>query len=227
MKWKDDGNGQGGDSDPNEVYYENNDYTAYGETDIKQPVVSMRLLYWGIGAAVIIGLALIIFANITGSADKARFSALEQKIAQLEQQMIKVDGVDEKVTRIWEQARTFETFKTRFDRTEASMSLRMDRLATSLDGLQKTTDAALNKIRQLEKDSRKKTVSASKTIPKKTPAKKPAKATGKTHTVVSGDTLYNIGQRYNLSVDALRAINKLSNGEMIHVGQTLNVSPPK
>lgn len=224
MKWKDNGNGQGVNTDSDDVYYENDNYSSYQETDRRAPVVSMRLLYWGIGIAAAIGLLLIIFANVFSSAEKARISALEQKISQLEQMMMKVDGVDEKVTRIWEQAKTFETFKTRFDRTEASMSLRMDRLATSLDAVQKKIDASVKRINQLEKESRKKTAASSQAAAKKTPAKKTVSASTKTHTVVAGDTLYSISKRYRLTVDELRAINKLSKGEMIHVGQTLKVT---
>lgn len=42
------------------------------------------------------------------------------------------------------------------------------------------------------------------------------------HTVVSGDTVYNISKRYGISQDDLRAWNNL-NGNNINVGQTLRV----
>ncbi len=42
----------------------------------------------------------------------------------------------------------------------------------------------------------------------------------RTHTVQSGDTLYNIGRRYGVTVDQLRQRNNLT-GDMIRVGQQL------
>jgi TolA-binding protein len=110
----------------------------------------------GDGIAVVVGVVLLVmllFSNINEPTDQAQINELEQKIEQLEQRLEKYDGVDEKVTRIWEQAKSFETFKTRFDRSEASMSLRMDHLAMSLDALQKKTDETLKKVGNLEKGS--------------------------------------------------------------------------
>lgn len=45
----------------------------------------------------------------------------------------------------------------------------------------------------------------------------------KTHTVVSGDTLYSLGKKYGLTVDELKSINKLTS-DTIKVGQVLTVS---
>jgi membrane-bound lytic murein transglycosylase D len=64
---------------------------------------------------------------------------------------------------------------------------------------------------------------------KKVVAAKPApveKKGVKIHTVVAGDTLFNISQRYNLSVDKLKALNKLPDGAVIHIGQKLTVGAP-
>jgi LysM repeat protein len=46
--------------------------------------------------------------------------------------------------------------------------------------------------------------------------------TTRTHTVVKGDTLYNISRRYNLSVAELKALNGLTNNT-IFIGQQLKV----
>jgi LysM repeat protein len=141
----------------------------------------------------------------------------------LQQQLQKYAGVDEKVTTIWEQAKTFETFKTRFDRSEASTSLRMDHLAMSLDALQKKINEFQAKLAKLERTPGAKAASAGRPASKKKLASK-KKATAETHTVVAGDTLYNISRRYNLSVAELRSINNLKKGAVIHVGQKLIVS---
>lgn len=52
---------------------------------------------------------------------------------------------------------------------------------------------------------------------------KASKSTQSTYIVQAGDTLYKIGQQFNLSVSELRAKNNLA-GDLIHPGQTLTVS---
>jgi LysM repeat protein len=227
MKWKDTGDGQAANPEKSDPYYEDDGYSSFKEKGLKKAAIlsgnPVRYLYWGLGIAVVAGVVLLVmllFSNINEPADLARITALEQKIEQLEQRLEKVDGVDEKVTRIWEQAKSFETFKTRFDRSEASMSLRMDHLAMSLDALQKKTDETLKKVGNLEK------VPGTPVAPVTPPPAKKAVTAEKTHTVAAGDTLFSISRRYNLSVEKLRSINKLTDKTVIHVGQTLLVSSP-
>lgn len=226
MKWKDTGDGEAAKPEKSDPYYEDDGYASFKEKGLKKDTIlsgnPVRYLYWGIGIAGVVGVVLLVmllFSNINDPTDRAHISALEQRIERLEQRLEKFDGVDEKVTRIWEQAKSFETFKTRFDRSEASMSLRMDHLAMSLDALQKKTDDTLKKVGKLEK------VSASPAALVNPPPVKQA-ATVKTHTVAAGDTLFSISRRYNLSVEKLRSINKLPEKTVIHVGQTLTVSSP-
>ena len=221
MRWKDTDNDNGAANETSDPYYEDDGYASFKEKGLKKAAIlsgnPVKYLYWGLGIAVVAGVVLLVmllFSNFNETADLARINDLEEKIVQLEQRLDKYDGMDEKVTRIWEQAKAFETFKTRFDRSEASMSLRMDHLAMSLDALQKKTDNTLKKVAQLEKPP----------IAPKPPPPKKAVTTVKTHTVVAGDTLFNISRRYNLSVEQLKAINKLPKGAVIHVGQKLRVS---
>ena len=226
MKWKDTGDGEAAKPEKSDPYYQDDGYASFKEKGLKKAALlsgsPVRYLYWGVGIAGVIGVVLLVmllFSNVTEPTAQAHLSALEQRIERLEQRLEKFGGVDEKVTRIWEQAKSFETFKTRFDRSEASMSLRMDHLAMSLDALQKKTDDTVKKVGNLEK------VSASTAAPLNPP---PGKQTArvKTHTVAAGDTLFSISRRYNLSVEKLRSINKLTEKAVIHVGQTLTVSSP-
>ncbi|MGD2028879.1 MAG: LysM peptidoglycan-binding domain-containing protein [Desulfobacterales bacterium] len=133
----------------------------------------------------------------------------ENRLKELEQKVAGFHDTKDKTTQILEQIQTFEALKDRFDRLEASMTLRMDHVAKGLNDLQK-------KIAQVK--------------PKKTQVVKPAKAAPKTtkkryYTVQSGDTLYRISQTYGLTVDKLRILNKLSDTAVIHPGQELLVSP--
>jgi hypothetical protein len=139
MKWKDTSQGESDNLVKNDPYFEDDGYSSFKEKGLKTSAIlsgnPVRYLYWGIGIAVVAGVVLLVmllFSNVSDSTDLAKISAMEQRIEQLEQRLEKYDDVDEKVTRIWEQAKSFETFKTRFDRSEASRSLRMDHLAMSL-----------------------------------------------------------------------------------------------
>lgn len=54
------------------------------------------------------------------------------------------------------------------------------------------------------------------------PPQKPTKATEATYTVKAGDTLYNISQRYNVTVEKLIRLNNIKNN-VIKIGQTLKL----
>ena len=58
------------------------------------------------------------------------------------------------------------------------------------------------------------------------PSNAPVDLRAKTHTVVRGDTVYNLAKRYHILQDDLRAWNSLSDNT-ISVGQVLKVKPPK
>ena len=89
-----------------------------------------------------------------------------------------------------EQAKSFEKFKDRFDRSEASMSLRMDHLTMSLEALQKQ----LNETQQPK-------AKAAPVAEKPAAASKPkAAAVIRYHQVQPGDTLYSISKKYALKV---------------------------
>ncbi len=45
------------------------------------------------------------------------------------------------------------------------------------------------------------------------------------YTVVEGDTLYSIGNRYKISADAIRYVNNISDADTISIGQVLTIPP--
>lgn len=229
MKWKDSGDDREIDpaeSDPN---YDDEGFASFNAKGVNKPrrlsPQAAGYLFGGLGLVIVVLLVLLLSTRRNTSVDPARIADLQQRVANLQQQLKKYAGVDEKVTRIWEQAKTFETFKARFDRSESSTSLRMDHLSMSLDTLQKKIGTFQAKLAKLEKATGGKAASAGPPAAKKKLASR-KKATAKTHTVVAGDTLYSISRRYHLSVAELRSINNLNKGAVIHVGQKLIVSPP-
>jgi LysM repeat protein len=62
--------------------------------------------------------------------------------------------------------------------------------------------------------------------PAPAPASAPAATGGQIHTVVAGDTLYGIAQRYGISTASLYAWNALSAASVIYPGQSIVVSAP-
>ena len=229
MKWKDSDVDEGADPEKSDPYYDDDGYASFKEKGAEKNAMlagyPVRYLYWGLGLAVIAGIALLlIFSAVYEPADQARIRELEQKIAGLEKKLVKYDGMDEKVTRIWEQAKAFETFKTRFDRSEASMSLRMDHLAMSLDALQKKTDRIMLRVSKVEKQPQPKAAAINPPSAKKAATRKASVA--KTHTVVAGDTLYGISRRYRISMEKLKSINDLTDDAVLDVGQRLKVNSP-
>lgn len=237
MEWKDTGD-TGENSQKKDPYYDDDGYGAFKKKGLMSSLFSghpINYLYWGIGAAVIIGvvlLAILLLSSTDTRDENARIAELQQRVELLERQLEKVNNVDEKVTHIWEQAKAFEIFKSRFDRSEASTSLRMDHLAMSLDAMQKKNDDTLQKINRMEKTTLpgKPAVAPVRTASPRPAVPPPVRVSAgsssvKTHTVVAGDTLYSISRRYNLTVPQLRSLNNLGADAVIQTGQKLFVQP--
>jgi cell division protein FtsB len=155
----------------------------------------------------VFALIFIIFLILVLGGTLGKVVGFENRLKNLEEQIVRFQDIDDKLTPILEQAQALEQLKDRFDRLEASMTLRMDHIVTGLNDLQK-------KIAQVK--------------PKKTQVLKPAAVAKKTpkkryYTVRPGDTLYNISRKYGLTVKKIRALNKLSDKAVIHPGQKLIV----
>lgn len=219
MKWKD--TGEMVDKEDSSVEEENFDEEQYSPWSdkrgkqksnrfLKMPVL-LVLLVTAIVALVAVLLMLVVGGKGT-KASSQQLAALEERLKKLEDRLDNFKAIDEKVTRIWEQAKSFEKFKDRFDRSEASTSLRMDHLTMSLETLQKQLTEAHT--------------------PETSPAasvKKDSQETTKKiqyHRVQPGDTFYSISKKYKLKVDQLLELNQLKPESVIQPGQKLKVRRP-
>ena len=217
MKWKDSGEMDEREEKPKEDYFDEEQFSPWAEQKAAKkgfkfgkPSVLLISLVIAIVALIVILLALINGAGETLSTRK--LEALEERIQSLEERLDKYTSIDEKVTRIWEQAKSFEKFKDRFDRTEASMSLRMDHLTMSLETLQK----------QLKENPAPQPATSAEETPAPPPSQ-PVTNKMHYHEVSAGDTLYSISKKYNLSVDELRKLNHMEPNSVIVPGQKLIV----
>ena len=129
------------------------------------------------------------------------------RIKKLEDRVVKLEATD-RVTHIKDQAQACEQLKERFDRLEASISLRTEHIAQGLDSL---PAKMAEEIPQKAESSRSSKVS--KRMSKKS-----------YHTVSAGETLYGISLRYGLTVQKMRLLNKLSDKFVICPGQKLLVT---
>ena len=223
MKWKDSGDtGEKGEK-PKEAFFDEEQYSPWssrksadaGGRFKKVPIV-LILLILAIITSVTALLTLLLGNRGGETLSRQELALLQDSLRQVEMRLDKYESIDEKVTRIWEQAQTFEKFKERYDRGEASMTLRMDHLTMGLEGV-------LKQIEDLRKSKPAVVVEAKPSLP---PAGD-AVGTVKYHTVAAGDTLFSIGQRYDLKVEHLCSLNRLSADTILQPGQRLIVSPVK
>jgi len=220
MKWKDAGEMEEKETPTEEEeYFDEEQYSPWAdqESHKKGGLLNKSKSLFGllIGAiiALIVALLVLIMGGGARRAGSQQLAQLEERIQTLEERLDKFEAIDEKVTRIWEQAKSFETFKDRFERSEASMSLRMDHLTMSLESMQK----------QLSKLHAPVAAAAKAAAPKTAPSSAPQT---QYHLVASGDTLYSISKKYNLEVDQLLQLNHMQPDSVIQPGQKLIVGKP-
>jgi hypothetical protein len=214
MKWKDSGEMVEKEEKAGEDHFDEEQYSPWAEgketrKGIKLGRFHISPLLLIAAAVVVLVVLLIVLLNGSGNTtDSQQIAALEQRIIQLQERLDKYEGIDEKVTAIWEQAKSFEKFKDRFDRSEASTSLRMDHLTMSLEALKKQlSDVRPSKVGAVAKEQHT-GKSASKT---------------KYHQVEPGDTFYSISKKYNLTVEELIRLNNMKPGSVLMPGQKLVV----
>lgn len=220
MKWKDsEGAVDKEEEKPERDYFDEEHYSPWSDRKDQKKVFLFNripLLVALLVIALIASLAALTMLLLGGGdgGGGQRSAQLEERIRKLEERLDNYKSIDEKVTLIWEQAKSFEKFKDRFDRSEASASLRMDHLTMSLEALQKQVS---EKSKPLAKP----------VAPKAAPEDKKNEAAPKSdiqyHQVAPGDTLYSISKRYGLTVEQLLKINKMDKSQVIMPGQKLIV----
>jgi LysM repeat protein len=230
MKWKDSGEIPEREEKSKEEFFDEEHYSpwttrkdsAKGGRSGKIPVVFILL-----GLAIVTSLAalLVLLMTSKGGVGNKELTTLQERVKQLEERLNKYEAIDEKVTRIWEQAKAFEKFQERFDRSEASASLRMDHITTALESLQKQVGESAKKAAPPAAEKKAGDKEPSSVTEKKSSDKAPAAETGKVlyHTVAAGDTFYNISKRYSLSVDDLLKMNQMDKNSTLQLGQKLVV----
>ncbi|RJQ78567.1 MAG: LysM domain-containing protein [Desulfobacteraceae bacterium] len=207
MKWKDAQGIQG--QVEKEKYFDEEQYSpwAKGKDSTRfRKLDRNSIVFVLLGLAIVTSVAallMLLLNNRNHGPDAGQLALLQERLA-------KYEAIDEKVTRIWEQAKSFEKFKDSFDRGESPMSLRLDHLSMSLEKVQKQ----LGEVVQ----SRPAPTAGAVLQPAK-----PLRGQRLYHTVAAGDTFYNIGKRYNIEVENLLKMNGLGKDSLLKIGQKLMV----
>lgn len=163
----------------------------------------------GIGFLILLILFLLLFARNKMARFENRLNALEDRVKSVEEKGQKLDAMRYGMAQIGEQSQSVEQLKTRFDRSEKTLTARMDQISKEFGKL---------KQQVLKAGVRKTTSSKTAKISERT-------LKNRYHVVKSGETLYTIGRRYGVTVKQLQKINKLSGGSVIHPGQKLKINP--
>ncbi len=214
MKWKDSGEMNEKEEIHEGEYFDEEQYSPWAERKetgkgFKLGKIQVLFILLALAIVALVAALIVLLMNARGdAAAPRRIAALEQRLQKFEERLDKFEAIDEKVTAIWEQAKSFEKFKDRFERSEASTSLRMDHLTMSLESLQKQINAAQ---------------SAHPQAPAAKPAEGKSPAKIQYHQVEAGETLYSISKRFDLTVDELLQLNAMKADSVIVPGQKLIV----
>ncbi|MBI5896187.1 MAG: LysM peptidoglycan-binding domain-containing protein [Desulfobacterales bacterium] len=219
MKWKDSGEvNEPQEEKPKEEFFDEEHYSPWatrkdsvkGGRSSKFPLIFILL-----GLAIVTSLAALLtllMSSKGGAPGNKEYAQIEERMRQVEERLNNYEAIDEKVTRIWEQAKAFEK----------SASLRMDHITTSLEALQKQ----IGEARKAEPPAAAKKTSdkaTSSPTQKKSSDPAPEAAKPQYHTVAAGDTFYSISKRYNISLEDLFEMNRLDKTSTLQLGQKLVV----
>jgi len=154
----------------------------------------------------------IVEQNVSGTV----FSDFEKRIQNLEKTLQIEQGSRAKDVGIKKSVTEINHIKDRLGRLETAFSVKFDSLIDRMGKIEKSISQLKNKTEKtiVRKESEPETA---------VPVKKSVKKKSKFHTVEKKDTLYSISRQYNISIDGLRKLNKLSKGATIYPGDKLLV----
>lgn len=199
-----------------------------------------------IGASLIV-LIIIFFLFVPRNGEDEvgrKLAFLEKRLAPIEEKLAKIPGAGDAAARIEKQAAACDRAVDRVESVEASLIMRIDRIAQDVEKIKKdvvhidrraaeSTKAAIPAAVETE---RKAVVTPKAVSAAAVPAGKKADETAKAgaaagvkgkpayHEVRAGETLFRISRQYNMTVDALRRLNKLTEKDVITPGQKLVVA---
>ena len=153
---------------------------------------------------------------VAQNVSSAAFSDFEMRIQNIEKALQIEQGSKSEGVNIKESVMEANHIKDRLGRLETAFSVKFDSLIDRMGKIEKS-------ISQLENKTEKKIVKKEPEPKAAVPVKKAVKKKSQFHMVKEKETLYSISKKYNISIDELRKLNKLSKGATIYPGDNLLV----
>lgn len=163
---------------------------------------------WFIVPVLLVGIVIVVIMAIwfrdtpQNTQADGRIQQIEDRIATMEKRMAELNGIEEKLSALERDGQAYLQAIERLNRLQTTVSMRVDQIAKSLSALEANQSKAQAKAKKPAKPA----ASKEKTV---------------TYIVKSGDTLYAISRRNNLSIDQLRRDNNLTKNSTIKPGQKL------
>ncbi len=186
-----------------------------------------------LGALLLTTIIFLLFFRSSGSKPETAitpgvntsFADLDKRIQELEKNLPNSNNsLGVKSTSSKKNTTEEQVLSERVARLETAFSVKFDSLADRMLKIERSILALNQKsVAQVKAKSVAKPKVAVKKIPaKKAVVKKPiVKKEPMFHTVKKGETLYSIGKKYNIKIDTLRKLNKLSKTAKIYPGDNL------
>ena len=192
---------------PDEEYLENQGYRSLKE---KKPLTSVRFILPLLLAGIVLVIIMAVWLRSKPQSQPINLvdHELQDRVVALEQQLMELNGIEQRLQTLERDSQSYLQAVEKLNRMEASLSQRMDQLNKTLSVAPPKPAAA----RPSEKQTAQKTVKQPNAV---------------THVVKSGDTLYAIGRRYQVTIDQLRTDNNLGKKSTLRPGQKLIVNPPR
>jgi LysM repeat protein len=165
------------------------------------------LILGGIGVLLMIVLIALFFGG-GDTLSKKDLASFKARLDLLDKRLTRIEGVELRVTSLEKKEKELEQSMAEADQSKRLLTQQYTTLNQRLDSLQKEKPLVPAKSKAL-------------IAPKKKP---PTLGKKRFHEVRSGDTLYRIANKYDISVEELCRINNIGQNAIIQPGQKLVVS---
>lgn len=167
----------------------------------------------GIGLVLVIVVFYTIYPRETAQDVLLDADAISDRLQQIEEKIGTMEAALEGLGVLQQDMEPMKKAILRLDSTDASILTEMDSMSEQLASLQKE----VNEIQKTASAETKPSVASTRGETEETASQ------AVYHEVQKGDTLYSIGRRYGVSVEAIRRLNSLSEQDAIHPGEKLKV----
>jgi LysM repeat protein len=163
-----------------------------------------RTLFIGVVSVLILIVFFIVFFGIRNKASQKDLNAINVKLEQIEKRLTSLHSAVEKTAHLENQIKGLQKSVSTLERSRNAIKGEQDKLARSIEQLQKTRIPA-----------------AGKTKPPQTVQKRSDSQTKKLyHQVRKGETLFQIAKKYGTSLNELRRLNNIT-GSKVYPGQKI------